>query len=80
MHAPPPPNSHSHYGGAWYRQKMDFSYFPGAVLATTNCVLEPMALYRNNLFTTNEVRGGGRGLVASRQGARPCNCGAETMW
>lgn len=44
-----------HYGGAWYKQKMDFASFPGAVLATTNCVLEPMALYRKNLFTTNET-------------------------
>ncbi|KAF8063692.1 hcp [Scenedesmus sp. PABB004] len=25
-----------HFGGAWYRQKIDFSQFPGAVLATTN--------------------------------------------
>ena len=32
------------YGGAWYRQKMDFSYFPGAILVTTNCVLEPMSV------------------------------------
>ena len=32
------------YGGAWYRQKMDFSYFPGAILVTTNCVLEPMSM------------------------------------
>jgi hydroxylamine reductase (hybrid-cluster protein) len=46
-----------HFGGAWYRQKMDFAYFPGAILATTNCILDPMALYRRNLFTTGEVRG-----------------------
>jgi hypothetical protein len=51
-----------HFGGAWYRQKMDFAYFPGAILATTNCILDPMALYRKNLFTTGEVRqGGGQG-------------------
>jgi len=44
-----------HFGGAWYRQKMDFSYWPGAIVATTNCVLEPMSLYRQNLFTKNET-------------------------
>jgi hydroxylamine reductase (hybrid-cluster protein) len=45
-----------HFGGAWYRQKIDFSAFPGAVLATTNCVLDPPKAYKNRLFTTNEVR------------------------
>jgi hydroxylamine reductase (hybrid-cluster protein) len=44
-----------HFGGAWYRQKIDFSAFPGAVLATTNCVLDPPKAYKNRLFTTNEV-------------------------
>jgi hydroxylamine reductase len=83
-----------HYGGAWYRQKMDFSYFPGSILVTTvrgasetlspeflafphmhacirslpshsthslllslaqNCVLEPMTMYKKNIFTTNET-------------------------
>lgn len=44
-----------HYGGAWYKQKMDFSYFPGAILVTTNCVLEPMSMYKKNIYTTNET-------------------------
>ncbi|KAF6254265.1 hybrid-cluster protein [Scenedesmus sp. NREL 46B-D3] len=43
-----------HFGGAWYRQKADFSAFPGAVLATTNCVLDPPKAYKDRLFTTNE--------------------------
>jgi hypothetical protein len=47
--------SSGHYGGAWYRQKIDFSGFPGAVLATTNCVLDPPKSYKHRLFTTNEV-------------------------
>jgi len=48
-----------HYGGAWYRQKHDFAQFPGAILMTTNCVLEPpggpAGAYRTNLFTTGET-------------------------
>lgn len=44
-----------HFGGAWYRQKIDFSEFPGAVLATTNCVLDPPKSYKHRLFTTNET-------------------------
>ena len=33
----------------------DFSYFPGSILVTTNCVLEPMSMYKRNIFTTNET-------------------------
>lgn len=44
-----------HYGGAWYRQKIDFANFPGSILVTTNCVLEPLQVYRNNIFTANET-------------------------
>lgn len=50
------PHLKGHYGGAWYRQKIDFSSFPGPVIATTNCVLDPPKSYKNRLFTTNEVR------------------------
>eukprot|EP00959_Pyramimonas_sp_CCMP1952_P116527 2435429-Pyramimonas_sp.AAC.1 len=42
-----------HYGGAWYRQKMDFYGWPGSILITTNCVMEPPdESYEDNLFTT----------------------------
>jgi hydroxylamine reductase len=40
------------YGGAWYRQKVEFERFPGAILMTTNCVLDPFPSYADNLFTT----------------------------
>lgn len=49
------PHLRGHYGGAWYRQKIDFSGFPGPVVATTNCVLDPPKSYKNRLFTTNET-------------------------
>ncbi len=26
-----------------------------AILVTTNCVLEPMSMYKRNIFTTNET-------------------------
>mmetsp|Transcript_20112 Transcript_20112/g.44028 ORF Transcript_20112/g.44028 Transcript_20112/m.44028 type:complete len:639 (-) Transcript_20112:306-2222(-) len=45
-----------HYGGAWYRQKMDFYAWPGSILITTNCVLDPPEdSYEDNLFTTGET-------------------------
>ncbi|MBD3263798.1 MAG: hydroxylamine reductase [Candidatus Omnitrophica bacterium] len=40
------------YGGAWQEQKKEFNEFPGAILATTNCVLTPPAnTYLDRLFT-----------------------------
>mmetsp|Transcript_40464 Transcript_40464/g.96170 ORF Transcript_40464/g.96170 Transcript_40464/m.96170 type:complete len:442 (+) Transcript_40464:1016-2341(+) len=45
-----------HYGGAWYRQKVDFARWPGSILITTNCVLDPPKdSYAANLFTTGET-------------------------
>ncbi|KXZ41844.1 hypothetical protein GPECTOR_263g674 [Gonium pectorale] len=44
-----------HFGGAWYRQKVDFAAFPGAIAVTTNCVLDPLTAYKNNIFTINET-------------------------
>ena len=41
------------YGGAWQEQKREFNEFPGAILATTNCVLiPPEDTYLDRLFTT----------------------------
>ena len=40
------------YGGAWQEQKKEFKVFPGAILATTNCVLMPPEnTYLDRLFT-----------------------------
>jgi hydroxylamine reductase len=44
------------YGGAWYRQKKDFAEFPGAILMTTNCIMDPSPAYADRIFTTGEVR------------------------
>jgi len=41
------------YGGAWQEQRKEFNQFPGAILATTNCVLTPApGTYFEKLFTT----------------------------
>jgi hydroxylamine reductase len=40
------------YGNAWQEQKKEFKEFPGALLATTNCVLiPPKNSYLDRLFT-----------------------------
>ena len=54
-HHPPTPALKGHYGGPWQLQKREFALFPGAILATTNCVLEPPKSYRDRIFTTNEA-------------------------
>ena len=40
------------YGGAWWTQKKEFDAWPGAILATTNCVLLPTKAYKDRLFTS----------------------------
>lgn len=44
-----------HYGGAWMRQRTEFSQFPGAILMTTNCIQEPREDYKARLFTSGLV-------------------------
>lgn len=44
-----------HYGKAWQLQKVDFARFPGAILLTSNCLIEPLPSYKNRIFTTNSV-------------------------
>ncbi len=39
------------WGGVWHKQKREFADFPGAILATTNCVLIPKDSYKDRLFT-----------------------------
>ena len=43
------------YGGAWQNQQREFSQFPGAILMTTNCLLEPRNGYGKRLFTSGVV-------------------------
>jgi hydroxylamine reductase len=49
------PNLAGHYGGAWQKQHVEFDAFPGAILATTNCVQIPRPSYKDRIFTTRCV-------------------------
>lgn len=44
-----------HYGQAWQNQKTDFARFPGAIVLTSNCLVEPLPSYQDRVFTTNSV-------------------------
>ncbi|HOV79926.1 MAG TPA: hydroxylamine reductase [Bacillota bacterium] len=46
---------YGNYGTAWQNQKREFAGFPGAILMTTNCILEPQKTYLDNIFTTGPV-------------------------
>ena len=43
------------YGTAWQNQQLEFSMFPGPILMTTNCIVQPRKKYRNRIFTTHVV-------------------------
>ena len=43
------------YGTAWQAQKFEFATFPGPIIVTTNCILEPRRAYKSRIFTMNEV-------------------------
>ncbi|MBT7162234.1 MAG: hydroxylamine reductase, partial [Victivallales bacterium] len=49
------PHLVGNFGGAWRDQQHEFTHFPGAILMTTNCVLEPAASYRDRMFTADVV-------------------------
>eukprot|EP00829_Urostomides_striatus_P002998 TRINITY_DN1344_c0_g1_i1.p1 TRINITY_DN1344_c0_g1~~TRINITY_DN1344_c0_g1_i1.p1 ORF type:complete len:560 (-),score=127.10 TRINITY_DN1344_c0_g1_i1:62-1741(-) len=44
-----------HYGGPWQLQKTDFDKFPGAIMMTTNCIIEPKKSYADRIFTRAAV-------------------------
>ena len=43
------------YGGAWQNQQIEFAAFPGPIVMTSNCLIEPQPLYRNRIFTSGPV-------------------------
>ena len=59
-----------HYGGAWMRQRNEFSQFPGAILMTTNCIQEPRQDYKNRIFTSGLVAWPGVDHVSNRDFSR----------
>lgn len=44
------------YGTAWQNQQSEFAQFPGAVLMTSNCIIDPkVGAYSDRIFTSNIV-------------------------
>lgn len=49
------PHLSGNWGGAWQEQQREFSEFPGPILMTSNCLIEPSRIYKNRIFTTGPV-------------------------
>jgi hydroxylamine reductase len=43
------------YGGAWQDQQADFVAFPGPVVMTSNCLIQPRRAYQDRVFTMGPV-------------------------
>jgi hydroxylamine reductase len=43
------------YGGAWQDQQSDFATFPGPIVLTSNCLIEPLPSYKGRIFTAGPV-------------------------
>jgi len=43
------------YGTAWQNQQTEFADFPGPILMTSNCIIEPGPSYRQRIFTAGPV-------------------------
>ncbi|MCL2316444.1 MAG: hydroxylamine reductase [Actinomycetia bacterium] len=49
------PHLIGNYGGAWQDQQAEFAAFPGAILMTSNCIIQPRPEYRARIFTSGPV-------------------------
>jgi len=49
------PHLAGNYGTAWQNQQQEFAAFPGPIVMTSNCLIEPGPLYRNRIFTAGPV-------------------------
>jgi len=59
-HGYPALKAYSHlagnYGGAWQDQQQDFAAFPGAIVMTSNCIIDPsLTGYADRIFTAGPV-------------------------
>ncbi len=58
------PNLAGHYGDAWQKQRVEFDCFPGAILATTNCITIPKESYKGRMYTVRAVAAPGATRLA----------------
>ena len=64
------PHLAGNYGGAWQVQQREFDGVPGAILMTTNCLIEPRPSYADRLFTTGVVGWPGVAHIDEQDGVK----------
>ncbi len=63
------------YGGAWQDQQQDFDAFPGAIVMTSNCLINPeIKGYADRLFTAGPVGWQGISHIADHDFTPAINC------
>ncbi|MGJ0483911.1 MAG: hydroxylamine reductase [Methylomicrobium sp.] len=60
------PHLAGNYGTAWQNQHHEFAQFPGPILMTSNCLVEPANAYRHRIFTAGPVGWPGVRHIANR--------------
>lgn len=62
------PHFAGNYGNAWWKQKEEFEAFNGPILMTTNCIVPPLASYKDRLYTTGAAAFPGCTHIAGEAG------------
>ncbi len=44
---------YGNWGGSWVAQRVEFARFPGVIIGTSNCVLQPPRSYADRMFTVS---------------------------
>ncbi|MBE1237376.1 hydroxylamine reductase [Phaeovibrio sulfidiphilus] len=60
------PHLAGHFGGAWMLQKREFPQFPGPIVMTTNCLMQPSPEYAERLYSRSVVGWPGIRHLATR--------------
>lgn len=69
------PHLIGNYGGAWQDQQKEFAAFPGAIVMTSNCLINPeMKGYSDRIFTTGPVGWKGLPHIADHDFSRAIDC------
>ncbi|PYF08626.1 hydroxylamine reductase precursor [Rhodobacter viridis] len=73
------PHLVGHYGSAWQNQQSEFAAFPGAIVMTSNCLIDPRSgAYQDRIFTRSIVGWPGVRHIEDEDFAAVVAC-AETL-
>ncbi|WP_085246579.1 hydroxylamine reductase [Gilliamella mensalis] len=72
------PHLVGNYGSAWQNQQIEFANFPGAIVMTSNCIINPFTNgYNDRIFTRSMVGWPGVTHIKTNDFAAVINCALE---